>query len=384
MKIRHTATAIVILLTLAAGCVTPPPAQNELTRLVGRDLVLLPDKSLDSVSAKIIQKDVIFLGEVHQIPELYEAAYQIILLVAAERPLVYAKEMVYGMHPFLEDGSMGRANPVYTYTLAQPLAQFNERQPPDRKILMTALDVEHTIEHDKASTVRFLQELVRRSSSQDVRDALESHIPRLTDTKSFDEVDAYLRELNNLFISNLKTFSAADQDEIRFSLDLLQASNTYRRHNATRWTDLRFFNQGVYLRYEYFKKTIVRAHEKAQQRNAALLCHVGNGHATYGSRWEAHYFARKYPPTRGKVFAIQMIPLYYEEDPNILSNPHKDVDPIAIAAHSLMADCAWAWLPLQQFHKNANVQPRWSGYFPSGKPECDALLFIKTRAKQKK
>jgi len=80
---------------------------------------------------------------------LHEAAVRLTVYLASDRPVVYAKEAVYGAHPFLEAASLGKPNALMPTIIPRQILEFNSKQPTDKKILMTALDVEHSIEITK-------------------------------------------------------------------------------------------------------------------------------------------------------------------------------------------------------------------------------------------
>jgi len=196
-------------------------------------------------------------------------------------------------------------------------------------------------------------------------------------------VDAYLLNLKKLFILHLNTFSPENQEEILFSLDLLQASNNFRRdtsesRDTSKTINWKVVNRGWNLRYEYFKKTIERAWQKARKNNALLLCHVGTGHVSLVRDCETRYFARKNPLTKGKVFAIQMTSLYEdgEKKESDIKGESCDIDSVV---NGLMREGEYCYLPLKQLQANTKNSLKWSKYYPGGKSVCDGLLFVKTK-----
>jgi hypothetical protein len=358
------ASAPVIFLS---GCA---PSRSQLTDLLQQNLIFLPDKNFESLPPEVKQKEIVFLGEVHNTPSLHEAGTRLAMYLASDRPVVYATEGCYGQHPFMESASLSlQPQPRFD----RSILEFNSKQPPDRKILMTAVDLEHTIYTDKKETVCYLQELAGCCTSTAARETLEKEIPQLTATKTFDEVDAYLLNLKNIFILHFNTFSPENQEEILFSLDLLQASNRYYRYESARGI-MKNILRPWDIRYKYFKKTIERAYQKAQKNDAIMLCRIGNGHVSLVRDCETRYFARDYSLTKGKVMAIQMIPLY--ED-----NVKAEGCTIDSVVKELMKVDEYCYLPLKQLQANTKSSLKWSRYYPGGKPICDGLLFVKTRKK---
>lgn len=245
---------------------------------------------------------------------------------------------------------------------------------------MTAIDIEHAMYNfnkNKDIPVIFLQELAGRSTSDIASEEINKEVAQLTAQDTYDKMKRYLKKLKKVFQPHLDTFSSEDQDEILFSLDLLQASNRFYQYISVRGIRNFFLtNWGWNIRAKYFKKTIERAYRKAQKRKAILLCLVGADHADWDLKMDAHYFAKKYSSTKGKVASIRLVPLYYdthETNDNVIEK-HNDIDSIV---KTLMKDDEYSYLSLSDLQKNTNNSFKWSKYYGSSSPKFDGLLFVR-------
>ncbi|MHC4758053.1 MAG: hypothetical protein ACYTE8_05310 [Planctomycetota bacterium] len=356
----------------------PPPAQ--LKELIKQNLVLLPDSDFDYLPSDLKENEIIFLGEIHKMPHLYMAASRLAIYLANHKPVVYAVECNYSFGPFLEAASLGNPKSVIFKSYGNKpvrihgvIEAFNSGQTADRKILMTALDLEHSVYHTKSDTVLFLQDLANRSSSDTTKQIINEKIIQLTDQDTYDKMNSYLEELKKVFLQHLNTFSSEDRDEILFSMELLMASNYYQYHKKDYKNDRHNAHK---LRYRYFKKTIERAYRKAKKREAILLCRVGNTHARLDYKLEARYFAKKYSPTKGKVAAINMVPLYYDarETNDAVTEEHNNIDSIV---KTLMKDYEYSYLALSELQQKTNNSFKWSKYYSNSGPKYDGLLFVR-------
>jgi len=351
---------------------TPAPAQLE--DLLKRNLVLLPDNRFENLPPSLKDNEIIFLGEQHNIRPLIQAASRMAVYLATYKPVVYAVESCYGLSPFMEAASLGNpktAKPMRG--IPECIQAFNSNQTVDKKILMTAIDLEHSIYHTKSDTILFLQDLASRSTSDAAMQAINKEVAQLTAQDTYGKMNRYLKKLKKVFSQHFDTFSSEDQDEILFSMELIIASNNYQYISR----GIRKSWQNPYeFRYRYFKKTIERAYQKAQKRKAILLCRVGSWHISSDHKCEARYFAQDHPLTKGKVAIIRMIPLYYDihETNDIITEEHNDIDSIV---KTLMKDDEYSYLSLPKLQKNTTHSFKWSKYYSSSGPKYDGLLFVR-------
>ena len=355
----------------------------ELENLVNGHLVYLPKNDFTNLPAEVVDKDIIFLGEQHNVPALQEAAAQLACFLASKKPVVYAVEMTYGMHPFVEAASMGTPDPLKPMNIPAPILAFNAERPPEQKILMTTLDVEHTIYHAKHLTVLFLRHLAERSTSETARQGLEEKIAELPEQDTSEKMDAYLKQLKSTFDKYLNTFNADDREEILFSMELLDASNRFQyisRENNSEETQ----QHADKIRYHYFNKTIERALQKARQRDAVLLCRVGVWHASLDYECEARYFAKENQRTKGDVVTVNFVPVFFSSEPipqtgepndGQNDNAQNDINAIVIKQ---LSDDSYCYLSLNEISRQTRGSLDWSKYFYNGShPTCDGLLFVK-------
>jgi len=351
------------------------PAPERLTDLLKQNLVLLPDNNFEHLPSDLKENEIIFLGEIHKVIPLIHAAERFAVYLATSKPVVYAMELCYGLGPFMEAASLGHPKKAKQGWSSKYIQAFNSKQTADRKILMTAIDIEHTIYHTKSDTVLFLQDLAGRSTSDVARGIIQKEIPQLTTQYTFGKVNSYLKKLRGLFLEHLDTFSSEDQDEILFSLDLLQASNWYHQYDVAGGITEALMRPWD-IRQKYFTKTIKRAYRKAQKRKAVLLCRVGASHINLGRKTEARYFARDYSLTKGKVVTIRLAPLYYDttkvDDAD--AEKHSDIDSIVKV---LMKDYKYSYLSLSELQQNTNTSFKWSKYYSNSGPKYDGLLFVR-------
>jgi hypothetical protein len=364
------ATLGAVLLVLLVGCRSTPSSGERLTVLLQKHVHYLPEDHLDPLLGEMKSKEMVFLGEVHDVPALHRAEDDLVAGLAAIRPVVYAWESCYSMSPFFEADSLGRPNPLSPRQPIPPqIVAFNSTNLPARQVMVTAVDLEHPIYHSKEHPVRYLTQMAQRSTSAAAREALQARIPRLTATKTYAEVQEYLQEIKSLFQEHAATFSAADQEEIRFALDLFEASNRYKHASQGL---IKTSGNPEQIRLEYFIKTLARAYQKARQREAILVARVGNRHVSLFDPCETKYFAADHPATRGKVLAVQMLPVY--DDAAKESAPGID---LAAAVKPLMKPGHYCYLPLPGLQGGARRALKYSYYFPGNRPVCDGLLFVK-------
>ena len=356
------------------------PAPEQLTDLLKNNLVLLSDNSFEKLPPSLKDNEIIFLGETHKVNPLQKVAAELAVYLANYKPVVYACESAYSFGPFMEAASLGNPKTIQPIGIPDCIQVFNSNQTTGKKILMTAIDIEHAMYNfnkNKQIPVIFLQELAGRSTSDIASEEINKEVAQFTAQDTYDKMNRYLKKLKKVFQPHLDTFSSEDQDEILFSLDLLQASNRFYQYISVRGIR-RFFltNWAWNIRAKYFKKTIERAYRKAQEREAILLCRVGADHADWGLKMDAHYFAKKYSPTKGKVASIRLVPLYYDvrETNDNVTEKHNDIDSIV---KTLMEDDEYGYLSLSDLQKNTNNSFKWSKYYGSGGPKHDGLLFVR-------
>jgi hypothetical protein len=337
-----------------------------LEELIERQLVLLPDGGFEAQIPGLKDKEIVFLGETHKIPELKETARDIVLELSGKKSAVFAIESTYGMHPFLETASVTGQQTAIPVTFSDKFRVFNDSRPNDKKILVTALDVEHSVYHTKNNTVLFLQNLAFRSNSTDAYTVINEEILKLPGQNTYHKMDRYLKKLRQIFLNHFDTFSADDQEEIEFSMELIIASNTYQYAS---WGKIIIFQNPYNTRRRYFIKTIERAYEKAKLRDSVFVCRVGAHHAQLNENVEARYFAENYPKTKGKVASLRLLPLSADK-------AHKE-DMIDDIVMNLMGHYRYAYLSLKDLQSAAEFSLLKSNYYNRNGRRYDGILFVK-------
>ena len=351
------------------------PAPTQLSNLLKQNLVLLPDNDFEHLPPSLKENKIIFLGEIHKVKPLIQAASRLAVYLATYKPVVYALELVYGAHPLMEAVSLGAEKQINPMQYTETIRAFNANQTEDKKILLTALDIEHSIYNNKKETKLFLQELANRSTSDAASYAISEEVTHLTVQDTYGKMNRYLEKLKKVFSQHFDTFSSEDRDEILFSMELLTASNRYYQYKAAGGIT-EALTRPWDIRHKYFIKTIERAYRKAQKRKAILLCRVGTAHARLDHKLEAWYFAKKYSRTKGRVGSIGLIPLYYDtsETNDTVTEKYNDIDSIV---KILMKDYEYSYLPLSELQKNSKNSFKWSKYYSNSAPKYDGLLFVR-------
>jgi len=373
---------LLLIISVAAdifltGCVTtkpPAPSQEELTSLIRNHLVLLEYPDFEPVVSRLKNKEIVFLGEVHHVEALIQTGGALTVALAKKKPAVWAHECCYSTYPLMEAISMGKEENLIPWNCPETIQSFNSTHSSEKKILMTAVDIEYSVYKHKPGTVRFLQFLASRSSSESATKILNKKIAFLTEQDTFNKMNEYLKDLDCLFRRHFETFSSEDQEEILFYIDLLKASNRYgylNQDNDWKKSGSRFWK--VYnIRYRYFNKTIERAYEKARKCGGILICQLGEWHIDASHRCEAQYFERKYRLTKGKTASIRLIPLYSDQEKNHSEN----IPEIDITVKNLMGNSRYGYLDLNELTEDAVQMLAWSDYFTHDGPKYDGLLFI--------
>ena len=350
-------------------------AQLEVGRPVDGDFSCLLDQVADA--------SIVFLGEsTHFTIEIKKTAMDLgVFLAEHANARVMGCESFYGWHPFMEAESMGSTE---TSGHVRPeILNYNKTVSDDRRLLLTALDIEHSIHHSKRYTIRYLQHLAARSSSSQGREKIARFIPELRSLKPREEVHAYLNTLEDLFTGYKQTFDGVDWEEVSFSLELMRASIDYQMLYPRKRSFVRNRN-GIAdiqeIRGKYFRKTIERALAKAENRNGKLVCYVGAAHAlkappelndaSLGYQSEADYFNRIDPHLKGQVASILLHALLFKD------KAFRETFDLDDVAYQVMGDSDLLYIPLAPLAAgSANLA--WSKYFTEDGPKYDGVLFFK-------
>ena len=352
--------------------ITPAPSIEQIKNVIRDKIIIMQDNNLSKLAEIINDKEIIFLGEHHGLSELHNAAAELAVALSNYKPVVYASESVYGHYPFFEQASLYNClddesqhrNMLIDITVPQQIAKFNNEHQLPKRIMMTTLDVEHTIYHTKDKTMKYLQYLAGLVGDSQASEKLNSHICSLPDTHNYQEVDQYLAQLEKLFTECESCYSDKTKEEIAFTMEIFKASNRFQ--NASRG-NIQIDRHPAEIRYNYFNKTIDRAYQKAKTRSSILLCRVGSAHICLDRKTEARHFAGEVPATVNKTISIHMVNFRKDKGNAGINSELRDF------VSDLMQNHKFCYLPLD--NPNLNLSLAFDCY-TSG-PMYDALLFVK-------
>ena len=389
IRIAGNIFGLLFFLFAACSVLIPPMLRpkkfEELRHLIEQHSVERPTmEDFSCLLPQVKDASLIFLGDSrHYVSEIKRIRLALSIFLAQHCEVkVIALESMYGLHPFMEAESMGKLEAA-DY-VASVILNYNSKVPEDKKVLVTALDVDHSINHSKSKTVKYFEYLAILSSSPKCKTALKQAIPKLLSLKERKELHRYLDELEAIFNQYKETFSKKDWDEVSYSLKLMHASVDFQLLSyKLLWFPL---PRGIRIRLaevraEFFRKTIERALAKADARKGKLVCIAGGAHITkvplgWGDnligRWtEADYFHRIHTETRGKVASILVNALSFKGRPY---NKIQDLDDIAYEL--LDDDNELLYIPLAPLADYAG-ELSWSKYFSKHGPKFDGIIFLK-------
>jgi hypothetical protein len=386
---RKTAALLVTSIVLTGGILFYLSYQRSkrvetIKQMITRYHVAQPENGdFSCLLGQVRDASIVFLGESpHYTNEIRQTVMELSVFLAEHaNARVVGYESIYGLHPFLEAESMGLSEP--TRHIAPVILNYNRRVSVDQRLLVTALDIEHSINHSKHYTVDFLTHLAARSSSDQGQIKLMQFIPELSSLKERIQLHAYLDKLETLFNTYRETFSAVDWEEVSFSFELMRASVDYQMSKTKHWnpiwsrSDIMAIQE---IRSEFFKKTVERAFVKAENRHGKLLCYVGGAHAVkaplglfdfpLGQRTEADYFNQIHPRSKGRVASILLHAISFKNKAFRRSLDLEDI------AYELMGDADIFYIPLTPLITNT-ANHSWSKYFTENGPKYDGVLFLK-------
>ena len=361
-----------------------PKKFEELRHLIEQHSVERPTmEDFSCLLPQVKDASVIFLGDSrHYVPEIKRIKLELSIFLAQHCNVkVIGFESMYGLHPFMEAESMGKVKTSDYVTSV--ILDYNNMVPEDKKVLVTALDVDHSINHSKSKTVKYFEYLATLSSSKKCTIALKQVIPKLLSLKERKDIHKYLDELETIFNQHKDSFSTKDWEEVSFSLKLMHASVdfqliSYKWRNIPLPRGMRI--RLAEIRAEFFRKTVERALAKADARKGKLVCIVGGAHMTkvplgwddnlIGKWAEAAYFHRIHANTRGKVASILVNALSFK------GRPYKKINDLDDIAYELIDDDSeLLYIPLAPLADHAG-ELAWSKYFSKHGPKFDGVIFL--------
>jgi hypothetical protein len=356
----------------------------------GTYIVIQPD-DFAPILSHIKDAEIVFIGEDrHRIPEVMDVAYGLGVYLADHGAIkVFGIEGLYEWHPFMEKASLAAisANPY-----DDRVVRYNQSRPEAERIMMTAIDVEHSIGMPdlRYATIDYLFHLAHLSTSWDATQDLLKSIGVLFDVKEPSETHKQLDGIWEVFNSYKGTFSSIDWEDISFSIDLFHGSLEHLVQITTYNSNADIPIEVREIRGQGFRKTIEKAYLKAQKRDSKLYCYVGDVHAfkapittlvqermdkwTPGSIPEAMYFNQQYAPTSGKVYSMLLRTLVSHQHGESSYTPKGDLDDVVLKR---MGSANLMYVDLNRIAEAHGSDCLVSMYFTAEGPVADGVLFFR-------
>jgi hypothetical protein len=364
----------------------------DISRLLsdGTYVVVKPD-DFSPLLSRIGDAKIIFVGEDrHGIPEVIDVAYGLGVYLADRIGMkVFGIEGLYEWHPFMEKASRSAlsANPS-----DDRIVSYNKIRPESERILMTGIDVEHSIgmPNLRYATVDYLFHLAHLSTSWNAAQVLLKAASALFDLKEPPETHKQLDGIWEMYKSYESTFGDEDWENIRFSFELFHESLDHLAQIGQYSSNAEIPLKVRELRGKGFRQTIEKAYLKAQKRASKLYCYVGDVHAFKApvtklvqermDKWppatwpEAMYFNRMYESTRGKVFSLLLRTLISHQHGENSYNPKGDLDDVVFER---MGSANLMYVDLTKIYEEHGSDCRISMYFTDHRPVTDGVFFFR-------
>lgn len=283
---------------------------------------------IDALVAPVDGSDVrmVFMGEEHYQARIHDEEVGLAWHLRRRHGYgVFAKEDNFTEGPFAEaagsglrlssvlsDGSIGKGafaeDPVFA-----AINEENRSLVPGERLLCTAVDIDHAVNHTKSATIRYWAYQAAKCRSEAGRADLAAYIPTLSSTSDLASIAEWLDGLEGILRHHGASIDSGDRAEMDLALRLERASARYQldeRHGRDDGVDAEFEE----IRGEYFRASIERAWRLAAPRGGRLACCVGGAHAILtdfergdypvGRISEARYFNEEFAETAGAVRSI--------------------------------------------------------------------------------
>ena len=326
----------------------------------------------------------VFLGEYpHECPDIQSAIADTAVSLAQRKQLrTLAAESVYALYPKLENDS-GKGLPVNL--VGQAINTFNSTAAEAERIIVTSIEIEHSVRHSRHQTARFFRYLSSRSSVPVVQDEMAGIASSLADLTDGKEIYDAAGRFESVFEMNTRSFDEDAIREIRFAVNLTRSSLAFdmpehRGPNESFTTDeLAMFSS----RAHWFRETIRNARQRLRHCGRGMICWVGMHHAALkpvvswepgNPTWpEAYYFNMVNRGTVGSVCSIMVRALTYGSFEQPLFS---DDDPIDGSVQSWIGSESVGFLRLPE---RAEVPADWrdSQYYVNGEPLFAGIVFLK-------
>lgn len=255
-------------------------------------------------------KEMLFVGEyVHGNAAIERLVARLAVeLARASDFRILARESLYCLHPAWEQASL-EARPGRG--IEEQIIAYNASVPRRERILVTTVDLAHSIKHSPRLVSAFLEPLCGRSADPAAREQLLGYCRTLAGATTGEAKLAFIQGLRELSGTCWTGFDPGDAAELGFYLDLLEVSL-----QDTRGQDEAANMKAADTRNRWFIQTIERALDRTRQHGGRMVCHTGAPHAykTYtgvedyyvGAMPEARHFNQQVFP--GKVYSLLVRP----------------------------------------------------------------------------
>jgi len=107
------------------------------------------------------------------------------------------------------------------------ITRYNAELPVNDRIMVTAIDIEHSIRHSRELTVQFLKHLITCCSSNKARQELDERVSNLLKLNETKEIHDWISDLQDRFGMYSNAFPSETNEEVCFSLNLMHDSLDY-------------------------------------------------------------------------------------------------------------------------------------------------------------
>ena len=352
---------------------------------------VVPPDDFSLLLSHIKDAEIVFIGEDrHRIPELMDVTFALGVYLADHIDMkVFGIEGLYEWYPFMEKASLSAFS---AHEFDDRVVSYNKVRSESERILMTAIDVEHSIgiPHLRYVTIDYLFYLAHLSTSWKAAQDIIKAVSELFEVKESSETHEQLDGIWEAFKSCKSTFSDKDWENISFSVSLLHESLDHLEQIRKYSSNIEIPIEVRELRGKGFRKTIEKAYLKAQERASRLYCYVGDVHAFKTpvtelvqermDKWppatwpEAMYFNNMVDSTRGKVFSILLRTLISHQHGETSYIPKGDLDDVVFER---MKSAELMYVDLNRIAEDHGPDSLISMYFTAEGPVVDGVLFFR-------
>ncbi len=286
---------------------------------------------------------------------------------------ILAMESFYCLYPFFERRSAaGEGDPF----IGSVITDYNREVSKEKRIIVTSIDMAHSIKHSPAYVHRFIDFLSAGTQDEKVRELFRNHSEKILSLRTISEKENFIGELKKMIAEHGHSFDERTGEELDFYAGLLMHSlgNTEAANEAER-------KSRSDTRNMWFIETIRRALERTRHHGAKMICYVGAPHAYkaylndddyyVGETPEAMYFNGTVFPD--KVYSILIRPFFLDGDGE---RTEKIEDPVEKIAYEKTGDGDGIFIDLKELKKR-NMQLPHARYWKDDVFQFDALIYVR-------